>query len=151
LVYGNGLRNCWALGETIGQAFIIGKNNMISKPQLVQLTHEAKRHGATSSAVISSKEIQVKEHLAALCNGEYTCPNYGLAASCPPHVEGPVEFRKWQAKSKYSIAVKIELPTSVLFSDECKGVMLLLHHIVSAVEQKAIEIGFKVDPNAWTA
>lgn len=116
---------------------------MTSKQKLVQLTHEAKRHGATSSAVISSKEIQVKEHLAALCNGEYTCPNYGLAASCPPHVEGPVEFRKWQAKSKYSIAVKIELPTSVLFSDECKGVMLLLHHIVSAVEQKAIEIGFK--------
>jgi len=116
---------------------------MISKQQLAQLTHEAKRHGATSSAIISSKKIQVKENLAALCNGEYTCPDYGLAASCPPYVEGPVEFRKWQAQSKYSITVKIELPISVMFSDERRGVMQLLHHIVAAVGQKAIEIGFK--------
>ena len=113
------------------------------KPKLAHLTREAKRLGATSSTIISSKEIQVKDNLAALCNGEYTCPNYGLAASCPPYVEGPVEFRKWQARSKYSITVKIELPTSVMFSDERQGVMQLLHQIVAAVEQKAIESGFK--------
>jgi len=98
--------------------------------------------GATVSTSISSKEIQVKDNLAALCNGEYTCPNYGLGASCPPHVEGPVGFRKWQAQSKYSITVKIELPTSVMFSDERKGVMQLLHQIVATVEQKAAEMGF---------
>ena len=115
----------------------------MSKPKLAHLTREAKRLGATSSTIISSKEIQVKDNLAALCNGEYTCPNYGLAASCPPYVEGPVEFRKWQARSKYSITVKIELPTSVMFSDERQGVMQLLHQIVAAVEQKAIESGFK--------
>jgi predicted metal-binding protein len=116
---------------------------LIPKQQRQQLTREAKRLGATSSAIISSKEIQVKDNLAALCNGEYTCPNYGLAASCPPYVEGPVEFRKWQAQSKYSITVKIELPTSVMFSAERQGVMQLLHQIVAAVEQKAIESGFK--------
>jgi len=115
---------------------------LISKRQFEQLTQEAKRLGATASAIISSKEIKVKDDLAALCNGEYTCPNYGLAASCPPNVEGPVEFRKWQAGSEYSITVKIELPTSVMFSDERKSVMQLLHQIVAAVEQKAIEIGF---------
>lgn len=115
---------------------------LTSKQQLEQLTQEAKRLGATSSTSILSKEIQVKDNLAALCNGEYTCPNYGLAASCPPYVEGPVEFRKWQVQSKYSITVKIELPTSVMFSDERKGVMQLLHQIVATVEQKAIEIGF---------
>ena len=119
------------------------KNILISKQQLEQLTTEAKRLGATSSGIISSKEIQVKNNLAALCNGEYTCPNYGLAASCPPYAEGPVEFRKWQAKSKYSITIKIELSTSVMFSDERKGVMQLLHQIVAAVEQKAIKIGFE--------
>jgi predicted metal-binding protein len=119
------------------------KNILISKQQLTRLTTEAKRLGATSSAIISSEEIQVKDNLAALCNGEYTCPNYGLAASCPPYVEGPVEFRKWQAQSKYSITVKIEFPTSVMFSDERKGVMQLLHQIVAAVEQKAIKIGLK--------
>ncbi|MBU8911452.1 MAG: DUF2284 domain-containing protein [Desulfobacterales bacterium] len=118
-------------------------NKLISKQQLELLTQEVKRLGANASAIISSKEIQVKDNLAALCNGEYTCPNYGLAASCPPNVEGPVEFRKWQEGSEYSIAVKIELPTSVMFSDERKGVMQLLHQIVAAVEQKAIEIGFR--------
>ncbi len=114
-----------------------------SKQQLSHLTHEAKRLGATGSTIISSKEIQVKDNLAALCNGEYTCQYYGLAASCPPYVEGPVVFRKWQAQSEYSITVRIELPTSVMFSDERKGVTQLLHHIVAAIEQKAMEIGFK--------
>ena len=117
-------------------------NKLISKQQLEQLTQKAKRLGANASAIISSKEIQVKDNLAALCNGEYACPNYGLAASCPPNVEGPAEFRTWQKGSEYSIAVKIELPTSVMFSDERKGVMQLLHLIVAAIEQKAIEIGF---------
>ncbi len=116
---------------------------MTLKQQLVQISQEAKNLGATDCAIIASKEIQAKDNLAALCNGEYTCPNYGLAASCPPHVEGPVEFKKWQTQSKYSITIKIELPTSVMFSDERKGVMQLLHQIVAAVEQKAIEIGFK--------
>lgn len=90
-----------------------------------------------------SKEIQVEDNLAELCNGEYTCPNYGLSASCPPHVAGPAGFRKWQAQSKYSITLKIELPTSVMFTDERKGVMQLLHKIVAAVEQKAVGIGFE--------
>ena len=118
------------------------KNKMISKQQLERLTQEAKRMSANSATIISSKDIQVKNNLAALCNGEYTCPNYGLAASCPPYVEGPAEFRKWQAQSKYSITVRIELPTSVMFSEERKGVIQLLHQIVAVVERKAIELGF---------
>ncbi|MCA1785067.1 MAG: DUF2284 domain-containing protein, partial [Desulfobacteraceae bacterium] len=87
------------------------------KASLKHLKQEAIRFGATDSAVISSSDIRVDDDLAALCNGEYTCPNYGLAASCPPHVEGPEQFRKWQEKSLYSITVKIELQTSVMFSD----------------------------------
>jgi len=116
---------------------------LISKQQLEQLTLEAKRIGATSTAILLSNEIQVEDNLAALCNGEYPCPNYGIAASCPPYVEGPAEFRKWQDQSRYSIVVKIELPTSVMFSDDREGVSQLLHHIVATVEQKAIERGFK--------
>lgn len=116
---------------------------MTSKHQLAPLTEEAERLGATDSTIISSKEIQVKDDLAALCNGEFACPNYGLAASCPPHVEGPTGFRKWQAESEYSITVSIELPTSVMFSDERNGVMQLLHQIVADVEQKAVKMGFQ--------
>ena len=77
---------------------------MISKQQLEWLTQETKRPGATASTIISSKEIQVKDNLAAICNGEYPCPYYGLAASCPPYVEGPFEFRKWQAQSAFLAA-----------------------------------------------
>ena len=112
------------------------------KAILTQLKQEAIRFGATDSAVISSGDIRTDEELAALCNGEYTCPNYGLAASCPPHVEGPEQFRKWQEKSRYSITVKIELPTSVMFSDGRKEVMRLLHQVVAGVEKKAVEFGF---------
>lgn len=118
-------------------------NILISKQILERLTQEAQKLGATSSAIIASKDINIKDDLAALCNGEYTCPNYGLAASCPPNVEGPVGFKKWQAHSEYSITVKIELPTSVMFSDERNDVMKLLHQIVAAVELKAIESGLK--------
>ena len=68
------------------------ENIVISKQQLEKLTQEAKKLGANASAIISSKEILVKDNLAVLCNGEYTCPNYGLAASCPPYVEGPEQI-----------------------------------------------------------
>ncbi len=112
------------------------------KASLAHLQQAAIRFGATDSAVISSGDIRTDDNLAALCNGGYTCPNFGLAASCPPHVEGPEQFRKWQEKSRYSITVKIELPTSVMFSDERKEVMRLLHQVVSGVEKKAIESGF---------
>jgi len=111
--------------------------------QYAHLTEKALKLGASTCVAMESKVIQVKDDLAALCNGEYTCPNYGLGASCPPNVEGPAEFRKWQAQSQYSIIVKIELPSSIMFSNERKGVMRLLHQIVAGVEQKAIETGFE--------
>lgn len=116
---------------------------MISEHQFEDLTQKAMKLGASACAVITSKEIEVKNSLASLCNGEYTCPNYGLSASCPPNVEGPAEFRKWQAQSRYAIVVKIELPTSVMFSDERKGVMRLLHEIVSTVELNARDTAFE--------
>ncbi|WP_300457072.1 DUF2284 domain-containing protein [Desulfobacula sp.] len=119
------------------------ENIIISEHQHSQLTQEAIKLGASACVVITSGEIQVKDDLAALCNGEYPCPNYGLGASCPPNVEGPAEFRKWQSRSRYSLVVKIELPISVMFSDERKDVMRLLHHIVAGVEQKAVENGFE--------
>lgn len=98
--------------------------------------------GATAVAVIPSSDIQVKDSLAALCKGEYVCPNYGLGLSCPPHVEGPDEFRKWQVNSNYSLVIKIEVPTSVMFSNERKEVMKLLHQIAAEVEQRAAAMGF---------
>ncbi len=94
---------------------------MILEPEFEELIREAKRLGASDSAIIATREVQVRDDLAALCNGEYTCPNYGLAKSCPPHVEGPVVFGNWMLGSEYSVTVKIELPSSVMFSNERKG------------------------------
>ena len=99
--------------------------------------------GATAVAIIPTSAIQVKDRLAALCNGEYVCPNYGLGLSCPPHVDGPDVFRAWQAESDYSLVVKIDLPTSVMFSSERTEVMKLLHQIVAEVERKAVTMGFE--------
>jgi ribonuclease HI len=50
---------------------------------------EAKVIRITNSAIIASKEIQAKNNLVALCR-EYTYPNYGLAASCPPNLAEPL-------------------------------------------------------------
>jgi predicted metal-binding protein len=115
---------------------------MISKPQREHLVSTAKELGASAASVISSCEIRTEEDLAALCNGEYPCPNYGLAASCPPHVKGPEAFRKWQSQSEAAVVVKIELPSSILFSNERKGVMQLLHQITAGVEAEAVKMGF---------
>jgi predicted metal-binding protein len=114
---------------------------MTTMQTLEALQQEATILGASASAVISSRDIRVKDELAALCNGEYTCPNYGLAASCPPHVKGPAAFQKWQAQSRYAIVVKIDLATSVMFSQDRHDVMKLLHVMVAGIERKAIRSG----------
>lgn len=115
----------------------------LSRQDCLPMAREAINLGASDSAVILSREIQVKDKLAALCNGEYTCPNYGLGKSCPPHVQGPGQFRRWQVKSPFSIVVKIELPSSVMFSQGRQDVMRLLHDIVASVEKKAAGAGFE--------
>ena len=113
------------------------------KYDLDRLTRLALQMGATGAAVIESAQIVISDDLAALCDGEYTCPNYGLSASCPPHVPGPDVFRKWQAQSLHSITVKIELPASILFSPERQEISRLLHQIVAAVEIESRSMGFK--------
>jgi len=118
-------------------------DNFMLKQLFKELIEEAKQLGATDSAILASREISVRDDLAALCNGKYTCPNYGLAKNCPPYVEGPDVFRGWQQYSEYAVIVKIELSTSVLFSDQRKRVMQLLHQIVSGVEHKAALLGFE--------
>lgn len=54
------------------------KNTLISKQQCTLFTQAAIKLGASSSSIILSKNIGVKDSLAALCNGDYTCLNYGL-------------------------------------------------------------------------
>lgn len=115
---------------------------MIPEEKLSDFIAAATTHGASHAAIIPSGDIVVEEGLAALCNGEFTCPNFGLAASCPPHVGGSGQFRQWQTQCPWALVVKIELPADLLFSDGRNQVMQLLHQIVALLETTAIGEGF---------
>jgi len=122
---------------------IHGRWEIISQEELDILVRAAIGLGASDAEIIPSAAIVVEEELAGLCGGDTRCENYGLAPSCPPHVSGPSGFRKWQKESRYSIAVRIDVPTSVMFSDERREIMQLLHEIVAGVEKKAACMGHK--------
>ncbi len=108
---------------------------------LEKLVRSAICLGASDAEIISSADISVENDLPNFCNGDPGCENYGLSPSCPPHVPGPSAFREWQKKSEYSVVVRIDIPSSIMFSDERREVMQLLHEIVSGVEHKAVEMG----------
>jgi hypothetical protein len=62
------------------------------------LTAKALQLGASAAAVIAVDRIVIEEGLASLCR-EPRCENFGLSASCPPHVPGPAKFREWMKVS----------------------------------------------------
>ncbi len=115
---------------------------MITKEQRSSLIQEAVHLGASDAGVVASADIVVDDDLANLCNANPRCENYGLAPSCPPHISGPSGFRKWQDNSAFAIVVRIDVPTAVMFSEERREVMQLLHEIVAGVEKKAVQMGY---------
>lgn len=110
--------------------------------QLQQLVQAAEQAGASVAKAIRSAEIVVEDHLADLCGGTPRCHHYGLAAGCPPNVAGPTGFKNWRKKSKYAIAVRIDVPTAIMFSDQRNEIMQLLHEIVAGVEEMASDMGY---------
>ena len=112
------------------------------KQILDELTNLAIHLGASGAEVIAANEISIEDNLAALCNGNPSCEHFSKSPSCPPHVEGVSGFRLWQKESKNAIVVKIDIPSSVLFSEKSREVMQFLHEIVAGVELRAKENGF---------
>ncbi len=104
----------------------------------------ALRAGATAVKFISPEKLVVEKSLARLCL-EPRCPNYGLSASCPPHVQGPEQFRNWCEDAEHALALKIDVPVTVLYSAARVEVMQLLHEIVAGTEQYAVKLKY---PNA---
>ena len=104
---------------------------------LVQL---ACRLGASQAAVFAAAQIRVEDRLAAMCRTP-ECEAYGLAASCPPHVGGPDEFRRLQKKFAWALFLKIDVPTEILLSEERLEVYRLLHEIVSTLQKAAVDAG----------
>jgi len=107
---------------------------------LAKLVQLACRQGASQAAVVAAADIRVDEQLASLCRAP-DCDVYGLAASCPPHVGGPDEFRRLQKTFEWAVFLKIDVPTQILLSDERLEVYRLLHEIVSTVRQAAVDEG----------
>lgn len=97
--------------------------------------------GATEVRQLSPSEIVVEEQLVRFCS-EPRCENYGLSPSCPPHVAGPDGFRQLRLKCRTALVVRLEVPSAVLFSNERKEVMRLLHEIVAGVELAAVALGY---------
>lgn len=97
--------------------------------------------GATAARVIAASDIRVDDHLAKLCR-DPGCENYGLAASCPPHVGGPASFREWLHRYRQAIVFKIDVPTAALLSSERREIFRLLHGIASGVERAAVTAGY---------
>jgi predicted metal-binding protein len=114
--------------------------NKIDK-RIDELIQKALRLGASATSVISASDISVEDKLAELCR-KPQCESFGLSPSCPPHVSGPDGFRDLLKDFNKALVVKIDVPASVLFSDERRGVMQLLHEIVAGVERSAIEMRF---------
>ena len=111
------------------------------KEVLKELVRAALMLGATHAAPIPAARIQVRTELADYCQRP-GCENHGLSLSCPPHVEGPKAFKDRLADYTQALAVKIEVPSHLLFSSERHGLFQLLHETVSGIEAKARTAGF---------
>jgi len=108
---------------------------------LKELTQLACQLGASDARAISTTEISVEEDLANLCR-EPGCENYGLSASCPPHVAGPAGFRKLLKTFEHAVVFKIDVSSEILFSEERRDIFQLLHEIAATTEHSASEMGF---------
>lgn len=111
------------------------------KRDMEMLISQACLAGATEVRMLSPAEISVEDRLVLFCS-EPRCENYGLSPSCPPHVAGPVGFERLREKSRSALIVRLEVPSAVLFSNERKEVMRLLHEIVAGIELAAVALGY---------
>jgi predicted metal-binding protein len=107
---------------------------------LKKLTKLASELGAGSAKVISTSDISVEDHLANLCK-EPRCENYGLSASCPPHVAGPSGFIKLLKKFEKAVVFKIDVSSEILLSSDRREVFRALHEISAFIELSAVEMG----------
>lgn len=121
--------------------------NASPSPRQKELLQVAYRLGATKAGIIPANSVSVEEKLAHICRAPQ-CENYGLSPSCPPHVSGPTGFRTLFKTVTHAVVIRIEIPSSVLFSDERREVMALLHEVVAGIEKAAKQLGY-ANPTAF--
>jgi predicted metal-binding protein len=104
------------------------------------LLQHAFGRGVSDARVLPVDAVCVEDHLADFCR-EPRCPGYGQAANCPPHVAGPVAFRRQLKQYEQILVFKFDVPTEVLLSDDRLEVARLVHETASSIERLALEIG----------
>lgn len=97
--------------------------------------------GFSQAAGIAPAEIQVENHLAANCR-EPRCPNYGMSASCPPHVGGPASMRRYIDTSSHALVLRLEVDSASLLGEERPQAFRLLHELTATVENEGRRLGF---------
>ena len=120
----------------------------INNSKLAELVRGAKSAGASDARVVEVSSIVVDDGLAEKCV-EPRCPNYGLALSCPPNVEGPDGFRDKLKHFTKAISVRLDVPYKLLYSKESYTAFKRLGELAVEVEELAVEAGFK-DALAYT-
>ena len=113
--------------------------NIYSK--LNALISVAESKGATKIAIVDAKKIVVEDALAEYCR-KPGCKNYGLSMSCPPHVSGPLGFRKNLEIYDNALFFRIDVPLDILYSSEKRKIFRLLHEIAASIEHSAHKMGF---------
>ena len=106
------------------------------------LIQTALNMGASRACVLDPAKIVVEDRLAALCNGQARCPNFGASSLCPPHCEGPQAFRRWRDNSSHAVVAQVDIPAHVLLSEQRRDAMRLLQQMVAAVESRARAMGY---------
>jgi predicted metal-binding protein len=111
------------------------------RTDFAELIRLACRLGASGAALIAASEICIEDDLAKLCQ-EPQCENYGLSASCPPHVTGPGGFREFKKTFQHAVVFKIDVPSEILLSNQRREIFQLLHEIAAGIEQAAVKMGY---------
>ncbi len=97
--------------------------------------------GATTATTLPGSKVIVRQDLAQMCK-EPGCPNYGKAASCPPHVGGPEAMKQDLEVFPHALFFRLDAPTEIVLSSQYVEIMRLVHEIAAGLEQKALELGF---------
>ncbi len=124
-----------------GDSAFCGENG--DRPgELIQLKDQAIQMGISKAALIPSAKIHVNAELSELCSGQPPCENYGKSMNCPPHVKGPESFQHWRDKSPYSIVLRIDVPSDIMFSKERRELMGFLQETLVVLEKYAKAKGY---------
>ena len=98
--------------------------------------------GVSDAVILPADVVSVEDHLADYCH-EPRCPGYGQAANCPPHVAGPLAFRRQLKGYEHALVFKFDVPTEVLLSDDRLEIARLVHETAASIAKLAWASGYR--------